>query len=174
LINNAGIQHLAPLESFPIDRWDTILNVNLSAAFYTTRLVLPGMRSKKWGRIINISSMHGLVASVQRSAYVAAKHGMVGLTRATALETAEAGITCNAICPGWVLTALSRKSVDALALERKLSTDEARRVLIGEKMPSKEFVTPDHIAGLALFLCSAAADGITGVPLPVDGGWSAW
>jgi len=174
LVNNAGIQHTAPLESFPLDKWDAIMGVNLSAAFYTTRLVLTKMREKKWGRIINISSMHGLVASPHRAAYVAAKHGVVGLTRVTALETAGMGITCNAICPGWVLTPLSKKSVDALALERKLSTEDAKRALVGEKMPSKEFVTPEQLAGIAVFLCSAAADSITGVPLPVDGDWSAW
>jgi 3-hydroxybutyrate dehydrogenase len=173
LVNNAGIQHVAPIEDFPTERWDAVLAINLSSCFHTTRLVLPGMRARGWGRIINIASAHGLVASLQKAAYVAAKHGVVGLTKVTALETAGSGITCNAICPGWVLTPLLQKQIDAHAAEKGLSEPVARRELVGAKMPSEECVTTEQVAALALFLCSPAADGMTGAPIPIDGAWTA-
>ncbi|MEO7031777.1 MAG: 3-hydroxybutyrate dehydrogenase, partial [Herbaspirillum sp.] len=141
LVNNAGIQHVANIDGFPTERWDAIIAINLSSAFHTTRLALPAMKAHNWGRIINIASTHGLVASAQKSAYVAAKHGIVGLTKVTALETARTGITCNAICPGWVLTPLVQKQVDARAAEQHLSNDEAKVSLLAEKQPSGEFVT---------------------------------
>ncbi|MEO7242031.1 MAG: 3-hydroxybutyrate dehydrogenase [Variovorax sp.] len=173
LVNNAGIQHVAPIESFPPDRWDAIIAINLSSAFHTTRLVLPAMREVNWGRIINIASAHGLVASPQKAAYVAAKHGLVGLTKTVALETATSGITCNAICPGWVLTALVQKQIDARAAEGGISLDQAQRDLIGEKQPSLAFTTPEQLAALAVFMCSPAADNVRGVAWQVDGAWTA-
>ena len=173
LVNNAGIQHVAPVEAFPAERWDAVIAINLSAPFHSTHLVLPQMRARGWGRIINIASAHGLVASVCKAAYVSAKHGLVGLTKVVALETAETGITCNAICPGWVLTPLVQKQVDALAAERGLTDAEARAALLSEKQPSKAFATPEQLGGLALFLCSADADQITGATYSVDGGWTA-
>ena len=173
LVNNAGIQHVAPLQDFPPEKWDAILAIDLSSAFHTTRLVLPSMLANKWGRIINIASAHGLVASPYKSAYVAAKHAIVGLTKVTALETAEQGITCNAICPGWVLTPLVQKQIDALAAREKLDPDEARVRLLGEKQPSLEFTTPEQLGALATFLCSDAAAQLNGAALPVDGGWLA-
>ena len=172
LVNNAGIQHTAPIEDFPADRWDAVIAINLTAAFHTTRLALKDMRAKNWGRIINIASAHGLVASVQKVAYVAAKHGIVGMTKVTALETAETGITCNAICPGWVLTPLVQKQIDGLAQRESLSPEAARMRLLGEKQPSKEFVTPEQLGGLAVFLCSDAAQQIRGASMTVDGGWT--
>ena len=172
LVNNAGIQHTASIEDFPVDRWDAVIALNLTAAFHTTRLALKDMKAKNWGRIINIASAHGLVASVQKVAYVAAKHGIIGMTKVTALETAETGVTCNAICPGWVLTLLVQKQIDALAEREKISAEQARMRLLGEKQPSKEFVTPEQLGGLAVFLCSDAAQQIRGASLTVDGGWT--
>jgi 3-hydroxybutyrate dehydrogenase len=173
LVNNAGVQHTAPVETFPAERWDAIIALNLSSAFHTTRLALPGMRAKGWGRIINIASAHGLVASVEKSAYVAAKHGIIGLTKVVALETAKTGITCNAICPGWVLTPLVQKQIDARVAERGISVDEAKSALVGEKQPSMEFVTPEQLGGLASFLCSPAGAQVRGVAWAMDGGWTA-
>jgi 3-hydroxybutyrate dehydrogenase len=173
LVNNAGIQHVANIEDFPTDRWDAIIAINLTSAFHTTRLALPGMKQRNWGRIINLASVHGLVASAQKSAYVAAKHGIVGFTKVTALETAQTGVTCNAICPGWVLTPLVQKQVDARAEKDKVSNEEAKKLLLSEKQPSGEFVTPEQLAALAVFFCSPAATQIRGVAWNMDGGWVA-
>lgn len=173
LVNNAGIQHVAPVENFPVERWDAIIAINLSSAFHTTRLALPAMREANWGRIINIASVHGLVASAEKSAYVAAKHGIVGLTKVTALETATTGITCNAICPGWVLTPLVQKQVDARAAALGVSNEEATRRLLGEKEPSMQFTTPDELGELAVFLCGPASGNVRGVAWNMDGGWAA-
>ncbi len=173
LVNNAGIQHTAPIEEFPPERWDAILAINLSSSFHSIGAVLPQMRKRNWGRIVNIASVHGLVASVNKVAYIAAKHGLVGLTKVVALETATTGITCNAICPGWVLTPLVQKQVDAKALQDRVSEEEAKVRLLSEKTPSREFVTPEQIGALAVFLCSPAADNIRGVALPIDGAWTA-
>jgi 3-hydroxybutyrate dehydrogenase len=173
LVNNAGIQHVANIEDFPVEKWDAIIAINLSSAFHTTRLALPYMKRKNWGRIINVASAHGLVASAQKSAYVASKHGIVGFTKVTALETAQSGITCNAICPGWVLTPLVQKQVDARAAQQHLSIDEAKRSLLAEKQPSGEFVTPEQLGALAVFLCSDAASQVRGVAWNMDGGWVA-
>jgi 3-hydroxybutyrate dehydrogenase len=173
LVNNAGIQHVANVEDFPVEKWDAVIAINLSSAFHTSRLALPAMRAANWGRIINIASAHGLVASAQKSAYVAAKHGMVGLTKATALETATTGITCNAICPGWVLTPLVQKQLDARAAAGGISNTEATQQLLSEKQPSLEFTTPEQLGELAVFLCGAAANNVRGVAWQVDGGWTA-
>ena len=173
LVNNAGIQHVADIEHFPAEQWDAIIAINLSSAFHTTRLALPGMKQKNWGRIINLASVHGLVGSRQKSAYVAAKHGLVGFTKVTALETASTGVTCNAICPGWVLTPLVQKQVDDRAAREKLSNDEAKKALLVEKQPSGEFVTPEELGALAVFLCSPAANNVRGVAWNMDGGWAA-
>ncbi len=173
LVNNAGIQHVANVEDFPVEKWDAIIAINLSSAFHTTRLALPGMRQKNWGRIINLASVHGLVGSAGKSAYVAAKHGLVGFTKVTALENAQTGITCNAICPGWVLTPLVQKQVDDRAAREGLSNDEARRALLLEKQPSGEFVTPDELGALAVFFCSPAGAQVRGVAWNMDGGWAA-
>jgi len=173
LVNNAGIQHVAPVEDFPIEKWDAVIAINLSAAFHAIRSALPHMKARNWGRIINVASTHGLVASVQKAAYVASKHGILGLTKVVALETARTGITCNAICPGWVLTPLVQKQIDAIAAREKLAPDAARMKLLGEKQPSLEFATPEQIGAAALFLCSQAAGQIRGIALPVDGGWTA-
>jgi 3-hydroxybutyrate dehydrogenase len=173
LVNNAGIQHVARIEDFPPERWDAIIAINLSSAFHTTRLALPAMRAANWGRIINVASVHGLVASAEKSAYVAAKHGIVGLTKVTALENATTGVTCNAICPGWVLTPLVQKQVDAKAAALKVSNEEAKKVLLGEKEPSMQFTTPEELGGLAVFFCSPAADNVRGVAWNMDGGWVA-
>ena len=173
LVNNAGIQHVAPVESFPIERWDAVIALNLSSAFHTTRCAIPGMRARNWGRIINIASAHGLVASPEKAAYVAAKHGIVGLTKVVALETARTGITCNAICPGWVLTALVQKQIDARAQQAGIPVEQARLGLLGEKQPSLEFVTPEQLGEIAVFLCSPAADQVRGAAWTVDGGWTA-
>jgi 3-hydroxybutyrate dehydrogenase len=173
LVNNAGIQHVAPIESFPADRWDSIIAINLSSAFHTTRLVLPKMKQRNWGRIINIASVHGLVASAEKSAYVAAKHGVVGLTKSVALETAQTGVTCNAICPGWVLTPLVQQQVDARAARDKLDQESAKKALLAEKQPSLQFVTADQLGALAVFLCTPAADQVRGAAWNVDGGWYA-
>ena len=173
VVNNAGIQHTAPIDRFPIDRWDAIIAINLSANFHTIRAALPHMRQRNWGRIVNIASTHGLVASVEKSAYVAAKHGVVGLTKVVALETATTGITCNAICPGWVLTPLVEKQIGDRALREKITVDQAKAELLSEKQPSHEFATPGQLGALTVFLCSDAAAQITGAALPVDGGWTA-
>jgi 3-hydroxybutyrate dehydrogenase len=173
LVNNAGIQHVANVEDFPVDRWDAIIAINLSSAFHTTRLAMPGMKQRNWGRIINLASVHGLVGSAQKSAYVAAKHGIVGLTKVTALETAQTGVTCNAICPGWVLTPLVQKQVDARAEKDQVNNEEAKKRLLSEKQPSGEFVTPEQLAALAVFFCSPAATQIRGVAWNMDGGWVA-
>lgn len=173
VVNNAGIQHVAAIEDFPAEKWDAILAINLSSAFHTTRLALPGMRARNWGRIINLASVHGLVASAQKSAYVAAKHGLIGLTKVTALETAQTGITANAICPGWVLTPLVQKQVDARAARDGLNAEDAKRALLAEKQPSGEFVTPEQLGALAVFLCSDAASQVRGAAWNMDGGWAA-
>ena len=173
LVNNAGIQHVAPIEDFPEERWDAVIAINLSSAFHTTKAALPVMRGKGWGRVINIASAHGLSASANKSAYVAAKHGIVGLTKVTALETGGSGVTCNAICPGWVLTPLVKKQIEARAAASGKSYEEEKLALVAEKTPSKDFSTPAQIGGLAVFLCSASADQITGAPLSIDGGWMA-
>jgi 3-hydroxybutyrate dehydrogenase len=173
LVNNAGIQHVAKVEDFPPERWDAIIAINLSSAFHTTRLAVPAMRQANWGRIINIASAHGLVASAQKSAYVAAKHGIVGLTKAVALETATTGVTCNAICPGWVLTPLVQKQIDDRAAREGISVEQAQKDLLGEKQPSLQFTTVEQLAGLAVFLCSPTADQVRGVAWQVDGGWTA-
>ncbi|HMN22126.1 MAG TPA: 3-hydroxybutyrate dehydrogenase [Ottowia sp.] len=173
LVNNAGIQHVAPIESFPPERWDAIIAINLSSAFHTTRLAIPYMREKNWGRIINIASAHGLVASKEKSAYVAAKHGIVGLTKVTALELATTGVTANAICPGWVLTPLVQKQIDARAASENISVEQATKELLGEKEPSLQFTTPEQLGGLALFFCTPAADNVRGQAWAHDGGWTA-
>jgi len=173
LVNNAGIQHVAPIDKFPAERWDAVIAINLSSSFHTIKHALPLMKQKGWGRIINIASSHGLVASVEKVAYVAAKHGIVGLTKVVALETARTAITCNAICPGWVLTPLVQKQIDARAAEKKIPIEEAKLGLLGEKQPSLEFVTPEQIGELAVFLCSEAAAQIRGAAYSIDGGWTA-
>jgi 3-hydroxybutyrate dehydrogenase len=173
LVNNAGIQHVAPVEDFPPERWDAIIAINLSSAFHATRLALPAMKKANWGRIVNLASVHGLVASAQKSAYVAAKHGLVGLTKVTALETATTGITCNAICPGWVLTPLVQKQVDARAAQSGISNEEAKKQLLAEKEPSLQFTTPEELGELAVFFCSDAAKNVRGVAWNMDGGWAA-
>jgi 3-hydroxybutyrate dehydrogenase len=173
LVNNAGIQHTAPIESFPPERWDAILAINLSSNFHAIQAALPQMRERNWGRIINIASTHGLVASPQKVAYVAAKHAVVGLTKVVALETATTGVTCNAICPGWVLTPLVQKQVDARAAQQHISVEQAKVDLLSEKQPSKQFTTPEQIGALAVFLCSDAAINVRGAALPVDGAWTA-
>ncbi len=173
LVNNAGIQHVAPIEEFPTEKWDAILAINLSSSFHTIRAALPLMKKRNWGRIINIASAHGLVASAHKAAYVATKHGLIGLTKVVALETAQTGITCNAICPGWVLTPLVQKQIEALAAREGLPLEKAKNLLLAEKQPSQEFVTTEQIGGLALFLCSEAAAQIRGASLSIDGGWTA-
>jgi 3-hydroxybutyrate dehydrogenase len=173
LVNNAGIQHTAPIEDFPPEKWDAIIAINLCATFHAVRVALPQMKSRNWGRIINIASAHGLVASAHKVAYVAAKHGIIGLTKVVALETATTGVTCNAICPGWVLTPLVQKQVDDWAAREKISAEAAKIALLSEKQPSKQFVTPEQIGGLAVFLCSEAAAEIRGATINIDGGWVA-
>ncbi len=173
LVNNAGIQHVARVEDFPVEKWDAIMAINLSSAFHTSRLAIPAMRAKNWGRIINIASAHGLVASAAKSAYVAAKHGLVGFTKSSALELATTGVTVNAICPGWVLTPLVQKQIDDRAAREGISVDKAKVDLLGEKQPSLQFTTPEQLGDLAVFLCSAAADNVRGVAWAVDGGWTA-
>ncbi|MBA1229050.1 3-hydroxybutyrate dehydrogenase [Pseudomonas viridiflava] len=168
LVNNAGVQHVSSIEDFPVERWDSIIAINLSSVFHTTRLSLPGMSKKAWGRIINIASVHGLVGSEGKAAYVAAKHGVIGLTKVVALETASTQITCNAICPGWVLTPLVQQQIDARG-----GTEQARYDLLAEKQPSLDFVTPKQLGELALFLCSDAAVQVRGAAWNVDGGWLA-
>ena len=173
LVNNAGIQHTAAIQDFPLDRWDAIIAINLTAAFVATKAALPGMLARNWGRVVNIASTHGLVASAQKSAYVAAKHGIVGLTKVTALETATTGVTCNAICPGWVLTPLVQKQVDARAASQGIPVDKAKLELLAEKQPSHEFVTPEQLGQFAVFLCSDAAAQVRGQAMAMDGGWTA-
>ena len=173
LVNNAGIQHVAKVEDFPAERWDAIIAINLTSAFHTTRLAIPAMREANWGRVINIASAHGLVASAQKSAYVAAKHGIVGLTKSVALETATTGVTVNAICPGWVLTALVQKQIDDRAAREGITPAQAQNELLGEKQPSLQFTTVEQLGGLAVFLCSPAADQVRGVAWAMDGGWTA-
>jgi 3-hydroxybutyrate dehydrogenase len=173
LVNNAGIQHTAAVEDFPPTKWNEILAVNLSAAFHATRLALPHMRSRGWGRILNTASVHGLVASKQKAAYVAAKHGLVGLTKVVALETAGSGITCNAICPGWTRTELIEPQITLRAESFGGDARAGARDLLSEKQPSLQFVHVEQLGQLAVFLCSPAADQITGAALPVDGGWTA-
>jgi 3-hydroxybutyrate dehydrogenase len=173
LVNNAGIQHVARVENFPIEKWDAIIAINMSSAFHATRLALPGMQAKNWGRIINVASVHGLVGSAEKSAYVAAKHGVVGLTKVTALENATSGVTCNAICPGWVLTPLVQKQVDAKAAAQGISNADATKQLLGEKEPSMQFTTPEELGALAVFFCSPAGDNVRGVAWNMDGGWTA-
>jgi len=173
LVNNAGVQHVAPIVEFPAERWDHVIAVNLSAVFHCTRAVLPGMLERNWGRIINISSAHGLVASVLKAAYVASKHGVVGLTKVAALETAETGVTVNAIAPGWVLTPLVEAQIQARAQSEGKSFNLALRELLFEKQPSRQFVTPAQIGDLVVFLCTPAADQIRGQTIGVDGGWTA-
>src|SRR4051795_535185 len=173
LVNNAGIQYTAPVQDFPADRWDAIIAINLSAAFHATKAALPQMLERNWGRIINIASAHGPVASAQTSAYVASKHGIVGLTKVVALELATTGVTCNAICPGWVLTPLVQKQVDARATAAGVSNEEATKQLLGEKEPSMQFTTPEELGELAVFFCSDAAKNVRGVAWNMDGGWAA-
>ena len=173
VINNAGIQFVAPLQEFPIEKWDAILAINLSSAFHTTRLALPGMVKNKWGRIINIASAHGLVGSPFKAAYVAAKHGMLGLTKVVALETAEQGITCNAICPGYVYTPLVEAQIDGQAKAHGIPREQVIRDVLLAQQPNKRFATVEELGALSVFLVSDAAASITGVALPVDGGWTA-
>lgn len=173
LVNNAGIQTVEPVESFPPERWDLIIAINMNSAFHAVRAALPGMKARGWGRIINISSAHGLVASPYKSAYVTAKHGITGFTKTVALETAEDGVTVNAICPGYVLTPLVEKQIPETAEARGLTEEQVKRDVLLAAQWTKKFVTVDQLAGVALFLCSDAAENITGVSLPVDGGWTA-
>ncbi|MBC7203871.1 MAG: 3-hydroxybutyrate dehydrogenase [Pusillimonas sp.] len=173
LVNNAGIQHTDLIEDYPVERWDAIIALNLSAVFHATAVALPHMKKQGWGRIINMASAHGLVASAQKAAYVAAKHGVVGLTKVTALETAGSGITANAICPGWVRTPLVERQIEALAQKHGVDIEAAAKLLLEEKQPSLQFVTPEQIGGAAVFLASDAAQQMTGSTLSLDGGWTA-
>jgi len=173
LINNAGIQHVSPVEDFPVSRWDLIIALNLSAAFHTTRMAIEGMKERGWGRIINMASAHGLVASPYKSAYVAAKHGIVGFSKVIALEGAEHGIRCNAICPGYVFTPLVEGQIADTAKARGISEEEVKRDVLLAAQPTKEFVTVEQIGALAVFLCSDSGAGINGAALPIDGGWTA-
>ena len=173
LVNNAGIQHVAPIEAFPPAQWDKVLAINLSAVFHTSRLLLPLMRQRGWGRIINIASTHGLVASSGKSAYVAAKHGVLGLTKTVALETAHSPVTCNAICPGWVRTPLVAQQIADRASAQGISPQQAQHDLLTEKQPSGQFVTPAQLGALAVFLCSPAGDEVRGAAWAMDGGWTA-
>lgn len=173
LVNNAGIQYVAKVEDFPIEKWDAVIATNLSAAFHTTRAALPGMKQRKWGRIINIASAHGLVASGEKAAYVAAKHGIVGLTKVVAIEAANDGVTCNAICPGWVLTPLVQQQIEARAKQEGKTVEQAKNELVAEKQPMLQFSTPESIGALAVFLASDSAATITGSAYSIDGGWTA-
>jgi 3-hydroxybutyrate dehydrogenase len=173
LVNNAGIQHVAPVDEFPVEKWDQILAVNLSSAFHAIRTALPGMKARKWGRIINVASAHGLVASPFKSAYIAAKHGMVGLTKTVGLETAGSGVTCNAICPGYVLTPLVEQQIDDQARAHGIAREEVINKVILERQPSKQFVKVEEVAALALFLAGDLAASITGSTYSIDGGWTA-
>ena len=172
LVNNAGIQHTATIADFPADKWDAVIAINLSAAFHAMQAAIPGMKQAGWGRIINIASAHGLVASAQKSAYVAAKHGLVGLTKVAAIELANDGITCNAICPGWVLTPLVQAQIDARSKSSNQPAEEEARALLSEKQPMLRFTQPDQIGALCVFLCSDAAATMTGAPISIDGGWT--
>ena len=173
LVNNAGIQHVALVEEFPVEKWDAIIAINLTSAFHTTRLALPAMKQSNWGRIINVASVHGLVASAQKSAYVASKHGIVGFTKSVSLETARTGITSNAICPGWVLTPLVQKQIDARAAAQGISVAAAQEELLAEKEPSLQFTTPEELGELAVFFCSPAGNNVRGVAWQMDGAWTA-
>jgi 3-hydroxybutyrate dehydrogenase len=173
LVNNAGIQYTAPVEDFHVEKWDQIISINLSASFHTIRKSLPHMQKQNWGRIINIASVHGLVASTNKAAYVAAKHGIIGLTKVVALENAERNITCNAVCPGWVETPLVEKQVEAIAENQEITIEQARHQLISEKQPSNRFVSLAEVSALCLFLVSDSAASITGASMPIDGGWTA-
>jgi 3-hydroxybutyrate dehydrogenase len=173
LVNNAGIQHVDKVVDFPDERWDAVIAINMSAAFHASKASLPHMLAKRWGRIINIASAHGLVASAEKSAYVTAKHGVIGLTKVVALETANNGVTCNAICPGWVLTPLVQQQIEARAAAAGIAVQAAREDLLREKQPMLDFTTPEQIGALAVFLCGDAAKTITGAALSVDGGWVA-
>ncbi len=173
LVNNAGIQHVEAIETFPVAKWDAIIAINLSAAFHGIRAVVPGMKSRNWGRIINIASAHGLVASPFKSAYVAAKHGLLGLTKTVALETAEFGITVNAVCPGYVLTPLVQKQIPETAKARGISEEDVIKNVLLHAQPTKQFVTTEQIGALAVFLCTGGAASMTGAALPVEGGWTA-
>jgi len=173
LVNNAGIQHVSPLEEFPAAKWDAILAINLSATFHTTRAVFAGMKARRWGRIVNIASAHALVASPYKAAYVAAKHGVLGLTKVTALEGAEHGITCNAVCPGYVWTPLVEKQIDDQARSHSIPREQVIRDVLLVNQPTKKFATVEEIGALTAFLCTDAAASITGTALPVDGGWTA-
>jgi len=174
LVNNAGIQHTDRIEAFPPEKWDAVIAINLSACFHTTRAALPGMQARDWGRIINIASAHGLVGSPFKAAYIAAKHGLVGLTKVTALENAKQHITANAICPGWVKTPLVIKQIEARAQAEGLDMDTATRTLLGERQPTERFVTPEQLGALAVFLASEAADTTTGAAFPMDGAFTVW
>jgi 3-hydroxybutyrate dehydrogenase len=173
LVNNAGIQHTSPIATFPPEKWDAVIAINLSAAFHAMQAAIPGMQAAGWGRIINIASAHGLVASAEKSAYVAAKHGLVGLTKVGALELANTGVTVNAICPGWVLTPLVQAQIDTRAKAEGVGADQVAREMLSEKQPMTQFTTPGGIGGLAVFLCSDAARTMTGAALSIDGGWVA-
>jgi 3-hydroxybutyrate dehydrogenase len=173
LVNNAGIQFVAKVEDFPIEKWDAVIATNLSAAFHTSRVALPGMKSRKWGRIINIASAHGLVASAEKAAYVAAKHGIIGLTKVIAVEAANDGVTCNAICPGWVLTPLVQQQIEARAKTEGKTVEQAKNELLAEKQPMLQFSTPENVGALAVFLAGDAAATITGSSYSIDGGWTA-
>ena len=173
LVNNAGIQHVAPVDEFPADRWDAIIAINLSSVFHATKAALPGMKRRKWGRVINIASAHGLVASPNKSAYVAAKHGVIGFTKTAALENAELGVRVNAICPGFVLTPLVQKQIEDLARQHGISTERSTKEMILGPQPTKEFVKVEEIAAMALYLSSAAAAQINGASFSIDGGWTA-
>jgi 3-hydroxybutyrate dehydrogenase len=173
LVNNAGIQHVSPIEEFPVEKWDAVLAINLSAAFHATRAVFAGMKQRRWGRIVNVASAHGLIASPFKAAYVAAKHGVVGLTKVIALEGAEFGVTCNAVCPGYVWTPLVEKQVDDQAKAHNISRDEVVRNVLLAQQPNKRFATVEELGALVAFLCGPAAQSITGAALPVDGGWTA-
>jgi 3-hydroxybutyrate dehydrogenase len=173
LINNAGIQYVSPVDSFPVEKWDALIAINLSAVFHAIRLFLPAMNERGWGRIVSLSSANGLVATANKVAYVAAKHGVIGITKTVALETAGSGVTCNAICPGMVTTSLVQKQIDDYAARHGLSPEAAAKAFLGEKQPSKAFIRPDQIGDLVRFICSDAADQMTGSSVSMDGGWTA-
>lgn len=173
LVNNAGIQFVSPIEEFPVDRWNQIIAINLSSTFNTIRAALPGMKRRNWGRLVNTASVHGLVASAGKVAYVAAKHGIIGITKTVALENAATGITCNAICPGWVLTPLVQKQIDDRSKNEGIDVATAKSKLLAEKQPSGRFTTVDEIGALVVYLCSDAAHNVTGASIPIDGGWTA-
>ena len=173
LVNNAGVQFLAPVEDFPVDRWNQIIAINMSSTFHTIRAALPGMKRRGWGRLVNTASTHSLVASVGKVAYVAAKHGVIGITKTVALENAANGITCNAICPGWVLTPLVQKQINDRAAREGIDEATAKSRLLAEKQPSGRFTTVEDIGALAVYLCSEAAQNVTGASIPIDGAWTA-